>query len=241
MSPGSAPRTKTGLVQIWTPKPSPDPRPSSARRSCSRCRPWQGDEADAAIAQPAEMRGHGARRLEVRVAHRHVERLGRQVAGLDHRHVGAADEIAHPLAVRGVVQHEAADALGEQGGDQGLLVGQPMAAVGDHQVQSIGAQHIGDRLDHGGVERVADAGHDQPDDVRAFRGQAAGDAVGQVAELAHRGVDLAPHLFRHRARFAQGARHRHRRDAGVAGDVAHLEVAAAVPPRLAARPGRGSC
>ena len=29
MSPGSAPRTKTGPVQMCTPKPSPDPRPSS--------------------------------------------------------------------------------------------------------------------------------------------------------------------------------------------------------------------
>ena len=165
----------------------------------------QGDEADLAVAETRQVERHGARGLEVRVADRHVERIVGQVAGLDHRHAAGFDQLAHPLAVDRVVQDEAADALRQEGGDQRLLVLQPMAAVGDHQRQAVGAQRVGRRLDHAGVERVADAGHDQPDDVGAARRQAAGDPVGQVGELAHRGIDLAPHLLRHRRRLAQRA------------------------------------
>ena len=134
------------------------------------------------------------------------------------------------LAMCGVVQDEAADALRQQGRDQRLLVLEPMAAVGDHQMQAVGAQHVGDRLDHGGVERVADRRHDQADDVGALGGQAAGDAVGQVAELAHRRLDPAAHLLRHAGGLAQRARHGHGRDAGMAGDVAHLDLAVAAAP-----------
>ena len=196
----------------------------------------QGDEADALVAQPAEMAGHGARGVEVGVAHRHVDRLGRQVAGLDHRNVGAGQKLAQALGMGGVVQHQAADALRQQRRDQCLLVLQAMAGVGDHQVQAVGARHVGDGVDHGGVERVADRRHDQPDHVGALGRQAAGDAIGQVAELAHRGVDLAAHLVGHARRIAERARHRHRRDAGMARDVAHGDLAAAVASvaRLAA-------
>ncbi len=42
---------------------------------------------------------------KLELAHRHVDRLGRQVAGLDHRYVGAREKLAQPLGMGGVVQH----------------------------------------------------------------------------------------------------------------------------------------
>ena len=116
-----------------------------------------------------------------------------------------ANSSRSPLEWRGVVQHQPAHALRQQGRDQRLLVLQAMAGVGDHQMQAVGARHVGNGVDHGRIERVADRRDHQADDVGALGRQAAGDAVGQVAELAHRGVDLAAHLVRHARGIAERA------------------------------------
>ncbi len=106
----------------------------------------QTDETDRPIAEPREMQRHRLGRRVVRIADRHIQRLVREVSGLDRRDAALLNQPARTRRVPRVVEHESADALRQQHADERLLLGQGVSAVADHQVKSAAAQHVGDAL-----------------------------------------------------------------------------------------------
>ncbi len=164
---------------------------------------------------------HGLGGFVVGIAHHHVDRIFRQVAGLHHGDAGRLQHAHGRGAVRHRVQDQAADPLGQEGADHPFLVLHIVRRLGQHQLQAARPQIVGDALDGLGEDRIFQAGQHQADHVGALRGQVPRHVIVHIAQAAHGLEHAVAQVFLDLVRLVEGARHRHARNASHLGDFAH--------------------
>jgi hypothetical protein len=187
-------------------------------RAVLACRCGADERPPASAARGEEAAGLAAGG-DVREAHDHVDRACGQVPDLDHRHLVPREQPPGRLGVHHAGEHQRVDPPSEEAAHQRRLDLRVVAAVADHQLVALRAQHRGQPVHRARVDRVHQRGHDDGDDAAAAGRQRARRAVGQIAELGHRVADRLQRGSGDLLRMPQRARHRHRGDAGQARDL----------------------
>ena len=178
--------------------------------------------------------------LLVGEADQHVDRIGRQVPGFDHRYARGEQPLTARLRVHDAGQDDAVRAPADDRVEQVILARAVVPALAEHELIAGGRERVGQRLD-GLQEHRTDDGRDHGgDQSAAVRRKAAGQHVRNVAGP----VDRLPHAGqRGRGDLLGGvdrARGGDHRDAGQFGHLAQRHPTG-TPARTALALAVGFC